>query len=401
MPGDYWSLGAKSARAKVQHELTEQIDAAEFAEAIAISSNPAVHAQFLGSSSPSMSLPFNSCLIPRYLLDTLDNYAFSYALAWHVMLPLFPPSHCSCQQSWDPLGLHAAACPHLNAFSLLHNSVRDCFAGAARRCVSTDADARVSYILTDKHAKSATWMHEFYPLKPSAPVIYHDQGTHRSPAPSLSPDILIAFVNDPLNPYFGDFVASSPSTSNRFRHGEAAQDKFVQKLRHYSKHHDYPSRVFYPLSFERSGYIHPAFDEFIDLFARCSSTEPQPHTTLQLRFAVAFAITFTTASLLRSASYRLLPRSLSAFIPPKPLTVPACWAPYIPPPRANLLRSTNTNLITSAISSDISSTADSPSVLYALQGATRPAMQSAMHPAWRGAHSPEHSFSGALLKSRA
>jgi hypothetical protein len=317
------------------------------------------------------------------------------------MMPLFPPTQCSCKQTWDPLGLHAAACPHLNAFSLLHNSVRDCFAGAARKCVSTDAGARVSYILTDKHAKSATWMHEFYPLKTSAPVILCDHASHRGPAPSLSPDILIAFVNDPLNPYFGDFVASSPSTSNKFRHGEAAQDKFVQKLRHYSKHHDYPSRVFYPLSFERSGYIHPAFDEFIDLFARCSSIEPQPHTALQLRFAVAFAITFTTASLLRSASHRLLPRSLSAFIPPKPLSVPACWAPHIPPPRANLPRTVNPHATPPVISSDIPYTANSPSVLYALQGSSRPALQSALHPAWPGAYSPDSSFSGALLQSRA
>jgi hypothetical protein len=279
MPGDYWSLSAKSTRYKVQHELTEQLDEAEVAEALAISTHPAVTAQFLGSIMPAMSLPFNSCLIPRYLLDSLDYYEFSYALAWHAMMPLFPPSICSCQQSWDPLGLHAAACPHLNAYSLLHNSVRDCFAGAARKCVSTDAQSQISYILTDKHAKSATWMHEFYPLKPSAPVIHHEQGA-RGHAPSLSPDILVAFVNDPLNPYFGDFVASSPSASNKFKHGEAAQDKFVCKLRHYHKHHDFPSRVCYPLSFERSGYIHPAFDDFIDLFARCSSSSPQPHSAL-------------------------------------------------------------------------------------------------------------------------
>lgn len=91
------------------------------------------------------------------------------------------------------------------------------------------------------------------------------------------------------------------------------------------------ARVCYPLAFERSGYIHPTFNDFIDLFARCSSYQPQPHTALQLRFAVSFAITFTTAALLRQASYRLQPRSLNAFVPPKPLTVPACWAPSLPP----------------------------------------------------------------------
>ncbi len=47
--------------------------------------------------------------------------------------------------------------------------------------------------------------------------------------------------------------------------------------------------------------------------------------------AVAFAITFTTAALLRAASLRLLPRSLLPFVPPKPLPVPVCWAPFITP----------------------------------------------------------------------
>ncbi len=100
-----------------------------------------------------------------------------------------------------------------------------------------DPDAQVSYILTDKHAKSATWMHDFYPLKLDAPTITMRDDPLRRPAPSLSPDILIAFVNDPLNPYFGDFVAASPSLSNKLKHGEAAQVKFTEKLRHYSRHH--------------------------------------------------------------------------------------------------------------------------------------------------------------------
>ena len=95
-------------------------------------------------------------------------------------------------------------------------------------------------------------------------------------------------------------------------------------------HHTFPNRVCYPLAFERSGYLHPAFDDFIDLYSRCStSTQPQPHTALQLRFAVAFAITFTTASLLRAASLRLLPCSLFPFVPPKSIPVPACWAPSL------------------------------------------------------------------------
>ena len=176
-------------------------------------------------------------------------------------------------------------------------------------------------------------MHEFYTLKPLAPVIIHRNDPTRSPAPSLSPDILIAYVNDPLNPYFGDFVAASPSITNKLKHTEAAQVAFTDKLQHYSKHHTFPSRVCYPLAFERSGYLHPVFEDFIDLYARCStSTQPQPQTALQLRFAVAFAITFTTATLLRAASLRLLPSPLLPLIPPKPIPVPTCWAPMLPSP---------------------------------------------------------------------
>lgn len=248
------------------------------------------------------------------------------------MLPLFHPSLCSCSKMWDPLGLHAASCLHLNAYTLLHNSVRDCFAGAARARIAKDPQAQVAYILTDKHAKSATWMHEFYPLKPQAPVIIHRNDPTRTPAPSLSPDILVAFVNDPLNPYFGDFVASSPSLVNKLKHTQAAQVAFNHKLQYYSKHHSFPHRVCYLLAFERSGYLHPAFEDFIDLSSRCSTSTPHPQTALQLRFAVAFAITFTTAALMRSASARLLPRSFLPFVPPKPIPVPICWAPALSTP---------------------------------------------------------------------
>ena len=330
MPDDFWRLDPKRIRTKIQHELTEMIDDAEIDEASSLSHDPAVNAQFCGSITPSMSLPFNSCLVPRHILDRLDMYDFSYALAWHTMLPLFQPTLCSCSKLWDPLGLHAASCLHLNAYNLLHNSVRDCFAGAARSRVAKDPHAKVAYILTDKHAKSATWMHLFYPLKPLAPPILHRHDPTRTPAPSLSPDILIAYVDEPLTPYFGDFVASSPSLSNKLKHTQAAQVAFTEKLQHYSKHHTYPHRVCYPLAFERSGYLHPAFDEFIDLYSRCSSsTQPQPQTALQLRFAVAFAITFTTATLLRAAAPRMLPSNLLSFIPPKPIPVPTCWAPAL------------------------------------------------------------------------
>jgi hypothetical protein len=77
----------------------------------------------------------------------------------------------------------------------------------------------------------------------------------------------------------------------------------------------YPHRVCYPLAFERSGYLHPAFDDFVDLYSRCSTlAQPQSQTSLQLRFAFAFAITFTTATLLRAASLRLLPPARSSLI---------------------------------------------------------------------------------------
>ncbi len=168
------------------------------------------------------------------------------------------------------------------------------------------------------------------------------------------------------------------------RHGEAAQLKFTEKLRHYSRHHDFPSRVCYPLAFERSGYLHPVFDDFIDLFARCSSVQPQPHTALQLKFAVAFAITFTTAELLRSASHRLLPRSLLPFVAPKPLTIPLCWAPSLP-----LSSSRRTSQKRSA-------TASSPPVPRTLDGTLPPPMPLASG----GPYSTENFLSGACRLAR-
>jgi hypothetical protein len=101
------------------------------------------------------------------------------------------------------------------------------------------------------------------------------------------------------------------------------------------------------LAFERSGYLHPAFVDFIDLFSRCSSSRPNPQTVLLLKFAVSFAITFSTASLLKSAAHRLLPRSILPFVPPKPLSVPLCWAACSSPPRqfihGHRLRTYDTN----------------------------------------------------------
>ena len=222
----------------------------------------------------------------------------------------------------------------LNAYNLLHNSVRDCFAGAARSAVRDDPNSNVSFILTDTFSKSATWIHSYYRLKEAAPVIRDRLDPSGHPAPSLSPDILISFSNDPFHPYFGDFVASSPSLRNKCRHGEAAQIAHIDKLKHYSTHHEYPERVFYPLAFERSGYLHPVFTEFIDLYASSCSPNPSPHIKLQLMFSVAFAITFTTASLLKAASRLLLPYSTHNLIAPHALPMPTRWAPQLPPHRA-------------------------------------------------------------------
>ena len=101
------------------------------------------------------------------------------------------------------------------------------------------------------------------------------------------------------------------------------------KLQHYYKYHQYPSRVFYPLAFERSGYLHPIFEEFIDLYTLSCSSKPTPRTKLQLTFSVAFAITFTTASLLKAASFLLMPHAVQTLVAPHALPMPTRWAPEI------------------------------------------------------------------------
>lgn len=148
-----------------------------------------------------------------------------------------------------------SSCIHLNACNILHNSVRDCFAGAARKCIATDPDAQVSYIFADKHAKSATWMHDIYPFKLDAPTIIIRDDPLRRPAPSLSPDILIAFVNDPLDPYFGDFWR----LSNKLKRREVAQ------LRYCSKPHQFPTECATPLLLrDRDIYTLPLMTSFHD-----------------------------------------------------------------------------------------------------------------------------------------
>ena len=52
MPEDYWSMSAERVRTKVQHELTEQLDATEIAEAMSISVDPSVTCLLYTSPSP-------------------------------------------------------------------------------------------------------------------------------------------------------------------------------------------------------------------------------------------------------------------------------------------------------------------------------------------------------------
>jgi hypothetical protein len=116
--------------------------------------------------------------------------------------------------------------------------------------------------------------------------------------------------------------------SNKLKCIEAAQVALTDKLHHF-KHHTYPHRVCYPLAFERSGYLHKAVENFIDLYSRCSSsTQPQPQSASWLRFAVAFAITFTTATLVRVASLRLLPRTFPTLYATQTYTCPNVLGPF-------------------------------------------------------------------------
>jgi hypothetical protein len=71
---------------------------------------------------------------------------------------------------------------------------------------------------------------------------------------------------------------------------------------------------------------------------------------------------------LRSASHRLLPRSLLPFVAPKPLTVPLCWSPFI----ASTFLQSSARRHRSASSGSPSRVSDSTSLLAPLPPATRP-----------------------------
>jgi hypothetical protein len=141
--------------------------------------------------------------------------------------------------------------------------------------------------------------------------------------PSKSPDILVSFYADPQRPFFDDFAFSSPRSSDKTTHFQAAQ-VFCN-----TKHHQYPDDVFFPLAAERSGYLYPTFISFIDtFFAEVSSARPSPSDRLDVLYAIAHADTYMTESLLHAASFSLTPSSLTSLYPPPPFILPLRWVSH-------------------------------------------------------------------------
>ena len=331
-PPSFWQFGTAVKRFKLQHVLTNQLDDFETLLGSSLSHDPAVNAQFIGSCLPHMCLPFNASAVPRSDLHGCDESLFPYALAFHTLMPLFPPALCECGEHVDPLGLHYASCIKINSRNLLHNALRDCFYGALHHILRDLPSHNVALLISDKMSKSSTYIHHWYPLKDNAPVIHERQAPYGSRpsliAPSKSPDILVAFFNAPHRPLFGDFVFSSPRTSDRTSHSQAAQVACNSKHSDYSKHHSYPDDVFFPLAAERSGYVHPTFIGFIETFlAQCSISPLLPSAKLGVLYSIAHAVTYMTASFLKVASFSLTPSSLKSLFPPPPFIPPLRWAP--------------------------------------------------------------------------
>jgi hypothetical protein len=331
-PPSFWQVGTAVKRFKLQHVLTNQLDDYETLLGSSLSHDPAVNAQFIGSCLPHMCLPFNASAVPRSDLHGCDESLFPYALAFHTLMPLFPPAHCECGEHVDPLGLHFASCIKINARNLLHNALRDCFYGSLHHILRDLPAHHVALLISDKMSKSSTYIHHWYPLKDTAPVIRERQVPYglrpALTAPSKSPDILVSFCSSPNRPIFGDFVFASPRESDKTRHSQAAQVACNSKHSDYSKHHVYPCDVFFPLAAERSGYIHPTFVGFIDTFlAQCSSSPLKPSAKLGVLYSIAHSITYMTASFLKVASFTLTPSSLKSLFPPPPFIPPLRWAP--------------------------------------------------------------------------
>jgi hypothetical protein len=331
-PPAFWQFGTPTLRFKLQHALTKQLDDHEYFIGSTLSHDPSVNAQFIGSYLPHMCLPFNASAVPRSDLYGCNESTFPYALAFHTLMPLFPPAFCECGDFVDPLGLHYASCIRVNARNLLHNALRDCFYGSLHRIIRDLPAHNVAILVSDKVSKASTYIHHWYPLKDSAPVIRERSIPYNVRpsliAPSKSPDILVAFFDSPHRPLFGDFVFSSPRASDRTSHSQAAQIACNEKHSDYSKHHTYPEDVFFPLAAERSGYIHPTFISFVDTFlARCSDAPLQPSVKMDVLYSVAHSITYMTAAFLKVASFSLAPTSLKSLFPPPPFIPPLRWAP--------------------------------------------------------------------------
>ncbi len=331
-PPSFWQFGTAVKRFKLQHVLTQQLDDFETKLGSSLSHDPSVNAQFIGSCLPHMCLPFNASAVPRSDLHGCDESLFPYALAFHTLMPLFPPAFCECNEFVDPLGLHYASCIKVNARNLLHNALRDCFYGSLHRIVRDLPAHNVAHLISDKISKASTYIHHWYPLKVTAPTIQEHRPPYNNrsvlPAPSKSPDILVSFVDAPHKPLFGDFVFASPRASDKTTHSQAAQIACNIKHADYFKHHKYPDDVFFPLAAERSGYVHPTFTCFIDTFlSRCSLGTLQPSVKLDVLYSVAHSVTYMTASFLKVASFSLSPSSLKALFPPPPFIAPLRWAP--------------------------------------------------------------------------
>ena len=56
--------------------------------------------------------------------------------------------------------------------------------------------------------------------------------------------------------------------------------------------------------------LHPSFIDFIDLYVQHATPHPAPQHKLKMHFAVACAITFTTAAVLNAATPLLYPDSV-------------------------------------------------------------------------------------------
>ena len=331
-PSSFWLFGTPVKRFKLQHSLTKQLDEYEFAIGSSLSHDPAVNAQFIGSCLPHMCLPFNASAVPRSDLHGCDESLFCYALAFHTLMPLFPPAHCDCGEFVDPLGLHYASCIKVNARNLLHNALRDCVYGSLHSIIRDSSSHNVALLISDKLSKSATYIHHWYPLKTTAPAIHERHVPYDAPslhlAPSKSPDILVSFYDSPNRPLFGDFVFASPRATDKTVHSQAAQVACNSKHAEYFKHHTYPDDVFFPLAAERSGYIHPTFISFIDTFlSQCSHSRMQSKDKMDVLYSVAHSITYMTASFLKVAAFSLTPTSLKSLFPPPPFIPPLRWAP--------------------------------------------------------------------------